>query len=333
MPAARRHIAVGVVYNAARDRVLIAKRPPSSAHGGLWEFPGGKLRSGEKVEQALRRELFEELNLVVDYASPLLRIDHDYPGTSVRLDVWTVEGWHGEIGAREGQELEWVSLGGLGEREFPEANRAIIEALKRPPLYLITPDLEDYDENFFGLTRQLLQAGLKLLQFRSRLDASGRMRIAPRLAALCSQHGARLVVNSTPAEALTLGAHGVHLNSVRLLQLSERPLHRPYLVTASCHNRTELQHAQRLGLDFSVLGPVRPSSSHPGTGAFGWRTFGRLVRGASIPVYALGGLRPPDLGVARRHGACGIAMISGIWGAENPVAALAQCADARISAG
>lgn len=325
MPSARQQIAVGVIYNTARDRVLIARRRPKAAHGGLWEFPGGKLRTNESPEDALRRELLEELNLVIDHATPLVRVDHDYPDASVRLDVWSVDSWHGEITGREGQQIEWVSLGTLKHREFPEANRAIIESLNWPPLYLITPDLRDYDEDFFTLTRKLLGAGLRLLQFRSsRLEAPDLGRIVPRLAALCSEFSARLLLNSTPADALKFGAHGVHLNSVRLLQMNQRPLDNRFVVAASCHNRMELQHAARLGLDFSVLAPVRSTASHPGAGPIGWRQFARLARGSAIPVYALGGMRPRDLGTARRNGALGIALISGVWTAQDPVAAVEQ---------
>ena len=63
MPDSRLHIAVGVIFSHEKDKVLIAKRPDNVHQGGLWEFPGGKCQDGEDVVLALRRELFEELNL------------------------------------------------------------------------------------------------------------------------------------------------------------------------------------------------------------------------------------------------------------------------------
>ena len=69
----------------------------------------------------------------------------------------------------------------------------------------------------------------------------------------------------------------------------------------------------RLQLDFAVLGPVKPTRSHPGAPVLGWDGFARIARGASIPVYAIGGLRRSDLEPAWRAGAHGVAMISGAW--------------------
>ena len=69
----------------------------------------------------------------------------------------------------------------------------------------------------------------------------------------------------------------------------------------------------RLELDFAVLGPVKSTPSHPGARTLGWPGFAALARGASIPVYAIGGMRPEDLDAARRHGAHGLAMIGASW--------------------
>jgi 8-oxo-dGTP diphosphatase len=66
-------------------------------------------------------------------------------------------------------------------------------------------------------------------------------------------------------------------------------------------------------LDFAVLGPAKPTPSHPGAQVLGWEDFARIARGASIPVYAIGGLRRSDLESAWRAGAHGVAMIGGAW--------------------
>lgn len=332
MPGDRQHIAVGVIFNSAGDKVLLSRRSPDKPHGGLWEFPGGKSHPGEDVRAALRRELDEELSVVVDEATPLLRIDHDYPGHAVTLDVWRVDAWHGEPGGREGQEIEWVALLELRDRAFPEANHAIIERLNLPQLYLITPDLPRYDDEFMGLAERLLRAGVRLLQFRStKIPAGDLAPVVGRLSALCEGQGARLLVNSTPADALRLGAHGVHLNSARLLQLNRRPLDRAFLVGASCHGAIEIEQAERLGLDFAVAGPVRRTATHADAEPLGWMGFRRLTGRSSMPVFALGGVRPDDLGMARRCGAHGIAMISGVWSAPDPVAAVAAARGADLS--
>jgi 8-oxo-dGTP diphosphatase len=95
------------------------------------------------------------------------------------------------------------------------------------------------------------------------------------------------------------------------MSLTARPATK--LVAASCHDSGQLAHAIRLGLDFAVLGPVKPTPSHPGAAPMGWTRFADLARGAAIPVYAIGGMSDADLEDAWRAGAHGVAMISGAW--------------------
>jgi 8-oxo-dGTP diphosphatase len=325
----RLQIAVGVVCDASGKRVLVARRRAGSSHAGLWEFPGGKRRADERLEDALRRELLEETGVVVDAAEPLLCVDHDYPDAAVRLHVWRVTAWHGAAAGREGQHIEWSAIAGLRSRRFPEANRAIVAALTLPALYVITPDLEDYGEDFFALAGSLVGAGARLLQFRStRLPRAERAGVIVRLVELCRPAGAHLLVNGSMGEVLGRSASGMHLTASRLLQTNERPLDPEHVIGASCHNRMELEHAGRLGLDFAVLGPVRRTRTHPEVEPLGWRRFRDLAAGAGLPVYALGGVTPRDLAVARRNGAHGLAMIGGIWSAREPASAVAACLSA-----
>jgi 8-oxo-dGTP diphosphatase len=123
------HVAVGVVVN--RDRhVLVAKRHDSQHQGGLWEFPGGKVAAGESVQQALKRELQEEVNITVRECAALLKIPHDYGDKKVLLDVWYVQVFAGEARGCEGQPVRWVSLADMAALEFPAANQAILETVR-----------------------------------------------------------------------------------------------------------------------------------------------------------------------------------------------------------
>jgi len=124
----RVHVAVGVVSNGA-DGILVSRRPDHVHQGGLWEFPGGKVEGGETVEQALRRELLEELAIDVQSCQPLIAIAHDYVDKSVYLDVWWVSRFEGEPHGREGQPWRWVAAQDLCTLEFPEANRPILDAI------------------------------------------------------------------------------------------------------------------------------------------------------------------------------------------------------------
>ncbi len=123
------HVAVGVILDQ-NDRVLIAKRAPGQHQGGLWEFPGGKVDAGESVEQALARELHEELAIGVRACRELLKVQHDYGDKSVLLDVWVVSQFTGVAHGNEGQEIAWVSIDTLCEYQFPAANVAIVRAIE-----------------------------------------------------------------------------------------------------------------------------------------------------------------------------------------------------------
>jgi 8-oxo-dGTP diphosphatase len=98
------------------------------------------------------------------------------------------------------------------------------------------------------------------------------------------------------------------------MALSARPmLAEGQPVAASCHDAAELLQAERLGRDFVVLGPVRATDSHPDAVPLGWDAFAALREGVSLPIYALGGMKPADVAVARRHGGQGVAGIRGLW--------------------
>ncbi len=129
------HVAVGVIFdNQQADQILIAKRPQHLHQGGLWEFPGGKVAAGETVDQALERELFEELGITVTQSQPLMQVEHSYSDKQVFLDIWTVTQYSGEANGLEGQECQWVAMQQLlcaeSKYQFPEANKPILEKLK-----------------------------------------------------------------------------------------------------------------------------------------------------------------------------------------------------------
>jgi len=94
----------------AGPELLLAQRPPGEALAGFWEFPGGKLEAGESVEQALRRELHEELGIEIGAAQPWKVELVDYPHARVRLHFCKVFAWRGEFQMREQQTMAWQQL-------------------------------------------------------------------------------------------------------------------------------------------------------------------------------------------------------------------------------
>ena len=102
-------VAVGVLINPEGE-FLLTSRPEGKVYAGYWEFPGGKLEPGETLEQALRRELFEELGITIGAVQPWQVELVDYPHARVRLHFCKVFEWHGEFQMREGQAMAWQHL-------------------------------------------------------------------------------------------------------------------------------------------------------------------------------------------------------------------------------
>lgn len=122
-------VAVAVIFDA-QQRVLIAKRPSHAAHGGQWEFPGGKLEEHESPLAALIREIKEEVGLSIISADFLCEIHHSYGQKEVTLLVYCVTQFQGTAMCCEAQtDLQWVALIELKNYDFPAANVDIIKRL------------------------------------------------------------------------------------------------------------------------------------------------------------------------------------------------------------
>ena len=299
-------VAVGVVKDA-RGQVLIAWRAPSLHQGGLWEFPGGKIEPAETPEQAVIRELKEELNLTVETTEPLIRITHQYSDRAVELHVFLVQQFSGLIKGCQGQPFRWVHADELDRYAFPAANRPIITAARLPAYYAI---LDDADESLvLSNLEKILNKGVKLIQARlKKLPSSAAETFIEQAYALCRQQDCCLLINSAVDYGNRLEVDGVHLTARHLLALDKRPENLRWLA-ASCHNIQELEHAQKIGVDFVVLAPVLSTATHPGAEGLGWGKFAELVSRSKVPVYALGGMSLSSLEDARRAGAQGIAAI------------------------
>lgn len=309
------HVAVGVIVDAA-GRVLIALRPEGVHQGGLWEFPGGKCEPGEGVEDALRRELHEELGITVLRQQPLCMIRHHYGDKEVLLDVHRVDRFSGDPVGREGQPIRWASVDTLEPTQFPAANRPIIKRLQLPRIVAITGSARS-DEDFFDRLARLLETSPTLLQLRCpELDSSALRERAERCLTLCRRQGVRLQINADPSLLGGLDVDGVHVNARTLMMLQHRPVADTQLFSASCHNLAELRQAETLQADFAFLSPVAATASHPEQAALGWPAFRALASAVHVPIYALGGLGPQDIETALEYGAAGIAGISAFWPSE-----------------
>lgn len=294
-------------------RVLLAQRPPGKVYGGWWEFPGGKIETGEQAAHALARELHEELGVDAERAYPWLTRGFDYPHATVRLHFFRVLVWRGEPHGREGQSFSWQDLDALTVGPVLPANGPVVKSLRLPAEYAISNASEVGEEHFLAALETRLAAGLRLVQLREKAMPRARLAaLARRVVAAAAPHGAIVLVNGDAELARETGAQGVHLTAGQLATATVRP--DLEWVGASCHTADELRRAEALAIDFAVLGPVAATPTHPGARTLGWEGFGAIARDAALPVFALGGVRPGDLERAWSLGAHGIAMIRGAWG-------------------
>jgi len=301
-------VAAGVIRDAA-GRVLLARRPEGGHLGGLWEFPGGKIEPGESAEQALRRELAEELGIRPGPVRPLVALRHEYPDKIVRLRLFEVHGFAGTVHGREGQPLCWANPSELAEFEMPAADRPMIGLLQLDGYYAISPTLSELGRSaaFLAAWQACLDAGFRLLGFRPGPEARVDAALIEQIDRITRAAGARWIAAGALEQCFGWPADGIHLETRELVTLDRRPLPRDKLMLATCHDLEEIRIADDLGFDLVTLAPIEPTAAEPAVEPMGWDNFARVVNYAPLPVLAQGGVRPDHWQRARALGAFGVA--------------------------
>ncbi len=301
---------------------LLSSRPDGKPYAGYWEFPGGKIEHGELVRDALRRELVEELNVVIDACSPWFTFVMYYEHATVRLHTWRVSAWHdaderGMLGL-EGQAFAWqASVAALGVGPTLPGCVPIFRALSLPTRYLISNATEIGADVYLQYLRAFSAKNARkgapngdfAVQVRERhFDRDALRSFAEQVVAIVRPAGGKVLISGDVELAREVGADGVHLSAFQLGALSagERPA--CDWVGASVHNADELARAAALKCDFVVMGSVKPTQSHPGQAPMGWPMFAELVTDTPIPAYAIGGMTHADIEEAMTHGAHGVAL-------------------------
>lgn len=308
---------VDVVAGVIRDktgRILLARRTEGRDLAGLWEFPGGKREAGETPEGALARELHEELGIEIDCGAPLIAVPQRYPHKRLRLDVRHIAQWRGTVRGHEGQALAWVPPHALAAYAMPPADIPVVAALLQPDRYLVTPAPNASDATWLEGLESALSAGVRRVQLRAPHCAPARWkRLVAEAVDACRRHSAEVLVNGDLELADEFGV-GVHIRAAQLAQFGARPFDETTRhIAASCHTLDDLRRAEAIGCDFVVLGPVADTPTHPGATPLGWNGFTALREETPLPIYAIGGMEPGDIAIARAHGAQGIAAIRGLW--------------------
>ena len=308
------HIVIGIVTNSEGE-VLVSKRRVDVHLGGMLEFPGGKLERNETPQEALMRELNEELGIGIISASRLIQFYFIYSDKKIFLDVYKVLDYSGRVSANEGQELDWINISTLRTIDFPDANFGIIRALQLPTSIAVTPDVREIESEFLKKFEILAtKKELEVIHFRShKLSDTRYLQVAKKCLEICLNFDTKLILNRDTESVLAVQAHGLHLTSKRLLSLKQRPLADHYLVSASCHNDDEIKHASDLSLDYVFLGPVLEKNSNQKVKLLGLNLFNSIVKKSQVPVFAIGGLKTLDIEKIVQHGGQGIAAIRDFW--------------------
>lgn len=306
------NVAVAVIE---RDdgRILLAERPYGKESAGFWEFPGGKFESGESAEQAVKRELYEELGIRLNVAYPWICYKHAYPERIVKLHVYRAFAWEGTLSGREGQRISWENSRSVTVMPLLPANEKILQAIALPLIYAIInagPGPGIKKKLILRLT-YLLEHGVRLMQVQIRhMNPDQYIQIMRPVVDLAHQYGAKVLVNGNESIALKSGADGIHLPANQLMNTHTRPC--TQLLSVSCHDASELAHAATLRASFVSLSPVCSTPAHPDIPGMGWKKFADLTNNLSMPVYALGGLDSNQLATAMHHHAHGIALSSNV---------------------
>ncbi len=299
---------VGIFYAKNNTQILITKRRKNQFMPNYWELPGGKIETGEDEEDALARELQEELGIKTLRISLKHVMTHHYKDKTVNLSIYNVESYKGNVTGTEGQDIRWCNLQNLSNYKLLPTMRIIINRIRLPEYYWITPDERD-PELLLQKCQNHLITGAKIIQLRSK-DLIEHSYIG-KIHNLCQSYEARLILN-VPNKTFKEPCDGWHLTSEELLKYSKRPCANNKLLGASAHNMKEAKYAETISVDYISLAPIEETPSHPNATPLGWEVAKDIVSKSNLPVYLLGGMGRDSLGRALKIRAQGIAGISQI---------------------
>lgn len=318
-------VAAGLIFDH-RGRLLLGQRPDGKAWPGWWEFPGGKIEAGESIQQALIRELDEELGIQVKTVYPWVTYIHDYPKNTVELSFCQVYDWQGTPFGREQQALDWVDPNAirLDESEYPIApgGGSLLPAAL-PPLrwlrisnkYRISQIQKPENlDHWLEKLRQELGQGLRMVQFREpnwQGDQQSLLKALKATTDLCHRYFAKCLINSCHPHEWWQKCDGVHLRAQDAAAVLANDTRPPGKLGVSTHNINDIDVATKLHADFIVLGHVGETASHPNQTPMTWQEFYLLANQAQRPVFAIGGQSLATMEQARLHGAHGVAAING----------------------
>ena len=275
-------VAVGVVFSADRRQVLFGQRPAGKPYAGWWEFPGGKLEQGESVQEALIRELEEELGIIATDLAPWAVVEHSYPHAFVRLHFCRVFGFSGKPVSREQQALAWADIGKVALSPLLPATAPVLEWLALPTRLVWTRAATQGSAQVIHDIERLLTsspnvrttpASLGIVLDEPALTLAETDRLVELVSAVATLAKIPLIVSTRYFDRYRQLADGVHVSREELVALKARP--RARIVGATCLNAADIALAAQRQLNYIQLETAN-----------GWDEFRGLAATAHQPVYA-----------------------------------------------
>ena len=196
------NVAVAVIQRED-GYVLMAERSYGKESSGSWEFPGGKFELGESAEQALAREIYEELGIKPKMAYPWISYKFAYPNKRVKLHVFRIFNWEGTPSGREGQRISWEDSGAIRVSPLLPANNHILEVIKLPLLYILTNTSQSSMVKFMEVLVKLFEQGVRLIQVCTRhMNPEQLTQITRPIVKLADHYGAKILISGSESVAL-----------------------------------------------------------------------------------------------------------------------------------
>jgi 8-oxo-dGTP diphosphatase len=203
------NIAVAVIQRED-GYVLMAERPYGKKSSGFWEFPGGKFELGESAEQALAREIYEELGIKSKTAYPWISYKYTYPNKCVKLHVFRIFNWEGTPSGREGQRISWEDSDAIRVSPLLPANNHILEVIKLPLLYILTNTSQSSMVKFMEVLVKLFEQGVRLIQVCTRhMNPEQLTQVTRPIVKLAHHYGAKVLISGSESVALRSSADSI----------------------------------------------------------------------------------------------------------------------------
>mgnify|MGYP006185133587 FL=1 len=275
-----------------------------------YEFPGGKIEESENPEECLLRECHEELDIQVNKNVYHGNITHLYKSLSVKLHIFEVIEYSGEIKSQEKQNILYINPF-TSNHVFLASTIRILNRFKLRELFYITPI------NFDSISDKLenINNSNSFIRLRSfGYSISNYILAAQKLTQFCFKNNIPLIVDKKFSNNLgDINVDGIHFTSEDLNQMSNyKHIRKKNLIySASCHNLNDVIIANKHNFDFIILSPV--ISEKYGKNILGWENFQIISHISNMPVFALGGIKISDLELCKRFNGFGVSGISNFW--------------------